>query len=367
MLVYRLPGPRAIRSASSIARRASRQARASPGSSQTFSMPGSLHDLRLAGHDPAVAQACVQRQRHRRRGHDPAAHRQDAVHLPDAVLEVSALDRVHGRDQKVADGVAGQAALVRAEPMLEQLGHGRFRLGQGDQAVADVADGRDPQLLAEATRGAAVVRDGHDGRHVSGALLDPAQQRREAGAAADRHDPRPARQEPAPVDEVDQRLLRALAERAEQGADDPVRPVGEDPRAGQEQHHRPHPVRHELQRHDRDERLVRLADVDFAIDLSQGEGPGQGERHEPHERDAEPALDADAGPQPAPEIHRGAGRWIAINRAPARDGRRRPARSPSSRARPPVPRRARSSGGSHRCSRWRSSGVSCPRPGRQGR
>ena len=47
--------------------------------------------------------------------------------------------------------------------------------------------------------------------------------------------------------------------------------------------------------------------------------------------------------------------------APARGGRRRPARTRARAARPPAPRRSRSSGGSRPCSRWRSSGASCPR------
>ena len=87
-----------------------------------------------------------------------AAHREDAVQAADALLEVTALDRGHGGEQQVADGVTRQAvafggpgekALGGREPVLEQLAHQRLRVGEGSDAVADVADGRDAQLLAQ--------------------------------------------------------------------------------------------------------------------------------------------------------------------------------------------------------------------------
>ena len=47
-------------------------------------------------------------ERHRRRGdgEDLAANGEDAIHPPDAFLEVAALDRAHRRDEQVADGMA---------------------------------------------------------------------------------------------------------------------------------------------------------------------------------------------------------------------------------------------------------------------
>ena len=109
------------------------------------------------------------------------------------------------------------------EAVLEDLAHQRLRVGQGDDAVADVADRRDPELLAQDARRAAVVGDGHDRGQVAGVLLQPAQQRRQPGPAADRDDPRAAGEEPLLVDQLDQRLVRVgRAERVGQDVDRPI-------------------------------------------------------------------------------------------------------------------------------------------------
>ena len=85
--------------------------------------------------------------------------------------------------------------------------------------------GRDPELLAQDAGRAAVVGDRDDRGQVAGVLLEAAQQRGQAGAAADRHDPRAARQEPLLVDQLDERLVRVgRPERVGQDADRPVRP-----------------------------------------------------------------------------------------------------------------------------------------------
>ena len=65
-----------------------------------------------------------------------------------------------------------------------------------------------PSSLAQHAGRAAVVGDGDDRGQVAGVLLEAAQQRRQAGPAADRHDPRPAGEEPLLVDELDERLVR---------------------------------------------------------------------------------------------------------------------------------------------------------------
>ena len=161
--------------------------------------------------------------------------------MPDRLLEVAAVDRVHGRDQEVAHGVAGEVPLVLGEPVLEQLRHRRLRLGERRQAVADVADGRDPQLLAQAAARAAVVGNRDDRRDVRRVLLETAQERGEPCPTPDRNDPGPAGQEAPPIDEVDEGLLGALGERAQERSHDSIRPVGEQEDAEAEEHAPPGP------------------------------------------------------------------------------------------------------------------------------
>ncbi len=177
MLVYRLPGPITIRSASSMARLASSPAATFSGVSQTRSIADELRDLRLSGDLDPAEQSSVQRDRRTGRRHDLAAHRQDPIHLADALLEVVALDRRHRRQQQVADRVAAQAGLtVAREAVLQQLGHQRLRVGQGGDAVADVAHRRDAELLAQPAGRPAIVGNRDHGRDVARVLFDPAQQ-----------------------------------------------------------------------------------------------------------------------------------------------------------------------------------------------
>jgi hypothetical protein len=77
-------------------------------------------------------------------------------------------------------------ALVEA--VLEEVGHQRLRVGEGGDAVADVAGRDHVQVAAQPAAGAAVIGDGDDGGEVGRVLLEPAQQVGEAGAATDRHD-----------------------------------------------------------------------------------------------------------------------------------------------------------------------------------
>ena len=256
----------------------------------------------------------MQRQRRPRCRHDVPAHGQDAVHLAHGRLEVPAADGIHRGDQQVPDGVARQAPLVVAEAVLEQLPHRRLRLGHGDEAVADVAHGRDPELLPEPARGAPVVRDRDDRGQVGRVGLEAAQQGRKPGAATDGHDAGATGQEAAPVDEVHEGLLGALRERPQERPDDAVGPVPEEDGAQSQEHGRPHPVGQELEGEDVDEGLHGAVDIDLAVELPEGQRAGESQGHQPDERDAEPALHADPGAQPAPQVHR-------VTGVPARDGR----------------------------------------------
>ena len=133
-----------------------------------------------------------------------AAHRQHAVRLAHRLLEVAG-HRGHGRDEQVAEGVVVEAGAGR-EAVLHELRHQRLGIGQGGDAVADVARRHDPQLLPQPAARSAVVGDRHDGGDVGRVALQAAQQGGQPGAAADRHDPRPAREVALGVEHLHHRV-----------------------------------------------------------------------------------------------------------------------------------------------------------------
>ncbi len=138
-------------------------------------------------------------------------------------------------------------------------------------------------------------------------LLEPAQEGRQAGPAAERDDPRTAGEEALLVDDLDERpVLVVGSERVGQDADDLPRREREDGHADRRQDERPEPVRQGLEGDRRHDRLDRLAELDVAVDLAQDEGESEGQPELAQEDDDQPALDADARGEPAAESH---GRW----------------------------------------------------------
>src|SRR5581483_9464500 len=93
----------------------------------------------------------------------------------------------HRRQKKIAERMSAQP-LALGEAEAKEIGDERFVVGQRDQAVANVAGRKDAEFLLQPPRRAAVIADGYDGREVAGAPLQTAQQRRQAGAAADGDD-----------------------------------------------------------------------------------------------------------------------------------------------------------------------------------
>ncbi len=91
-LVNRLPGPMTMSSASAIARSASSVGWTSSGVTHTRSTRLVLRDPALAGDLGAVVEPRVEREHGARRRHDPAAHREHAVHLAHRLLEVALLE-----------------------------------------------------------------------------------------------------------------------------------------------------------------------------------------------------------------------------------------------------------------------------------
>ena len=132
----------------------------------------------------------------------------------------------------------GLGASSGREAVLEQARHRRLGVRQRRDAVADVAHRRDAQLLAQLARRAAVVGDRHDRRDVAGHLLEAAQQRRQAGAAADGHDARPARERALLVHELDERLACAPGTARAGRARSRHRPISDDGDAERDDHER---------------------------------------------------------------------------------------------------------------------------------
>jgi hypothetical protein len=189
-LVYRLPGPRTISSASAMA-----AARRSEAATSSGCQPDALDARVRTMRDwpstivPSRQRACSVEGR-RRHGHDLPADGEDPVELADALLEVAALDRRHRGEQQVADGVPRQARVAPRSPIreavLEELAHQRLGIGEGAMQLRRSPTGGIAELLAQHAGRPAVVGDRDDAVRLLGDLLEAAQQRRQAGAAADR-------------------------------------------------------------------------------------------------------------------------------------------------------------------------------------
>ena len=292
-------------------------------------------DEALAVHHGAVQEPGVEAEDRAGGGDDPAAHREDAVHLPDPLLEVPVLEGHERGQQQVAHRVPAEADAQRLgsahrrqrgvqvrvrlwrqrahgarEPVLEQAAHERLGVGEGDDAVADVPDGRQTQLRAQHARRAAVIRHGDDRGEVGGVLLEAAQQRGEAGPAADGHDARAAGEEPLLVDDLDHRLVAVPeGERVHQRPHEPVGAVQEQREANGAGDEPAQVVGQELQGEEVDHRHHGAARLHAGHDLADDVGDTDGEDEEPEEREEEPPLDADADGQPAAEVHRSSSRW----------------------------------------------------------
>ena len=79
-------------------------------------------------------------------------------------------------------------AFAFGEAVAEQIGHQRFVVGERDQTVANVAGRQHAEFFLQAAGRAAVVAHGYDRGEIARAPLEPAQQRRKPGAAADGDD-----------------------------------------------------------------------------------------------------------------------------------------------------------------------------------
>ena len=201
---------------------------------------------------------------------------------------------IHGRGVGFGNG----------ESVLEQLVHQRLRVRQGGDAVADVADGRDPELRTEDTGRPAVVGHGHDCREVARVLLEAAQERGQPGPTTDGHDARSAGQEPLLVDDLDERLVGIGRTQGIRHA--PHRPIatdGEQTDADRPDDQAAQRVRQELQGHEIDECPGQPARFQPLSDLADQVSEGERQQEQAEEDDQQPALDPDPGRQPAAQVH----------------------------------------------------------------
>ncbi len=187
-------------------------------------------DARLALEDAAIAELGVQGDRLAGHGNDAAAYGENAVGLADALLEVARDARSSAAISRLPKAWPAKLEFwtVRGwKSVLQQAVHRRLGVGQGSDAVADVAHRRHAHLVAQLARRSAIVGHGDDRGDVAGLLLEAAQQDRQPGAAADGHDARAARAQPTLVEQLAQRLLADLVGLDERAQEAP-RSVGED-------------------------------------------------------------------------------------------------------------------------------------------
>ena len=122
---------------------------------QTRRMPRDRDDGGLAVQPRAVRQLRVEGQRHGRHRDDLAAHREHAVGLPHAFLEVAG-DVGQGGDEQVAEGVAGEARGVARRGWESGTGAGCVMAGSASASAAMHMRmspiGRDAQLRRAACR-----------------------------------------------------------------------------------------------------------------------------------------------------------------------------------------------------------------------
>ena len=262
MLVNRLPGPSTISSASAMAASASSDALTPSGVTQTRSIPV----VRMICDWPSTTDPSSSRawsvsgvgdtgRTWPRTARIRFISRIPSSKSPPSTAVIAAISRLpRACPPRPCPSTAGLALRCR-EAVLEDLAHERLRVRERDDAVADVADGRDPELLAQHAGRATVVGDGHDRGQVAGVLLEPAQQRRQARPATDGHDPRPAREEPLLVDELDQWLVRIVrAQGSGQDLDRLVRPERDEADPDRRRDEPAQRERQELQRQQVDER-----------------------------------------------------------------------------------------------------------------
>ena len=286
---------------------------------------GAGGDGALAGDGGAVGQLGAQGDVLQGGGQDPPPHVEHPRRLRQGPLERARHLRQR-RDVQVPEGVPrqvvpaprrprarggaggrprpGGAGGAVGEAVLEEGGDQGVGVGQGGDALPEVARGQHPQVAPQAPGGAPVVADGDHRGEVAGVGLEPPQQGGQPGAAPEGHHPRAPREHPLGPQGLPQ-----------PGAPGVAPAVGE---VGQQQPHeggRQLPGGHRQQgppgEQEQDPPLRagdelqggvvdRLRERRGAVEVGQQQPGAQGHQGQRRRVERQPALDPDPRPQPAP-------------------------------------------------------------------
>ena len=286
---------------------------------------GAGGDGALPGHGGAVGQLGAQGDVLQGRGQDPPPHVEHPRRLRQGPLERPRHLR-HRRDVQVPEGVPRQPvppprvpqaprsapAAVRlrgagavGEAVLEEGGDQGVGVGQGGDALPEVARGRHPQVAPQAPGRAPVVAHGDHRGEVAGVRLEPPQQGGEAGPAPDGHHPGAPGEHPLGPQGLPQPgapgVPPAVGEVGQQQAHEggAELPGGQGQQAppGQQQEGPPLRAGDELQGGVVD----RLGEGRGAVEVGQQQPGAQGHQGQGRRVQQQPALDPDPRLQPPPQ------------------------------------------------------------------
>ena len=142
-------------------------------------------DGRFSHHAAAIGKQGLQRHILRTDGKHLPRYGKDPVHIADGLFK-GAADVVERQKKQISEALSLQTAGI--EPVVEQLAHGGAGIGQGKNAVADIAGGQHAKLPPQLAGGAAVVGDGDNGSDILRVFLQPQKQGGKPRSPADDHD-----------------------------------------------------------------------------------------------------------------------------------------------------------------------------------
>jgi hypothetical protein len=128
-------------------------------------------ELRLSPNGCTVCRGADELQRDSRSRDHLTADIQDAMHAGNAALEVSTLLMDRGCEQEIANRVSTRCARFSWESKAQKIGCSGLCVREGNEAVPQVAYGRDSELLAQHSRGTAVIAHGDDRGEMCGLEL----------------------------------------------------------------------------------------------------------------------------------------------------------------------------------------------------
>src|SRR3989338_2369247 len=147
-----------------------------------------------------------------------AANREDLARFLDGLFKIAG-DFKHRQNKKVAEVVSFELAGF-LKTKLKKLAHHRLRIGQGNEAISDIAGRRHIELAPQTPRRASVVGDGDDRGNVGSKFFEAMQQNGEPRASPDHDDPRTALKVPFLVHDIHELVLPLGKQHGHDGFDD---------------------------------------------------------------------------------------------------------------------------------------------------